>query len=44
MDRPSPPNDDLCAQRAQFILSGSRHDADYEGEETSGDEGWEEEL
>lgn len=42
VDGASAHSDDLRTERGQSTVGGSGHDADHEGEETSGDEGWEE--
>lgn len=44
MDGTSAHSDDLRTECGQSTVGGSGHDADHEGEEASGDEGWEEVL
>lgn len=34
--------DDIRTERGELALGGTGHDADHEGEEASGDAGWEE--
>ena len=42
MDGPGAHHDSHSIKRSESALGGARHDEDHEGEEASGDEGWEE--